>query len=273
MMVTMLKALEYEYNDLFQRFENSISEAEFIEVRGKEAIEVIRSILSMYGFPETVELSDLNYDFKINNAIDTDRMIQMAIDEQQIVNGNYEFMSDDMKKEALKQLNDYYDHNTIIEFKLNHQEITEAEITIHEELEEFLETHPYYDIDYLAYRMSEEYSELHMKALIETKEVLDLGGDGYFKEKFGEAVSEAMTQADVTASMFDIYNTPIRVINFKLDISFDELASRFINNVQAYDSIKAFMRDEGFYREVIQQGYIYYELDLDVDLEDYVEEG
>ena len=42
MMVTMLKALEYEYNDLFQRFENSISEAEFIEVRGKEATEVIR---------------------------------------------------------------------------------------------------------------------------------------------------------------------------------------------------------------------------------------
>lgn len=272
-MVTMLKALEHEYNDLFQRFETSISEAEFIEVRGKEATEVIRSILSMYGFPETVELSDLNYDFKINNAIDTDRMVQMAIDEQQIVNSNYEFMSDDTKKEALKQLNDYYDHNTIIEFKLSHQEITEAEITIHEELEEFLETHPYYDVGYLAHRMSEEYSELHMKALIETKEVLDLGGDGYFKEKFGEAVSEAMTQADVTASMFDIYDTPIRVINFKLDISFDELASRFINNIQAYDSIKAFMRDEGFYREVIQKGYIYYELDLDIDLEDYVEEG
>ena len=236
-------------------FESEINFDTFREHVGKdEAESIFIEAIASEGFPPNTEIDELDFDFIAMNLKDTTTLIVEYIETQT----DLTFTATDSElEEALTS------ESNIIDFRLSNLNEMQLHMVINDELQDFMERHAYYDDNYFAKRMEQLYEPNKVKTIIESREVMALNND-YFIERFRSAVNDI----NLTSGMFSQEETPIKVKTFQVTEPFESLAERYASKLYNYANVTDYLNRD-FYSDLFKDGFVYYQLELNVDIEDY----
>lgn len=273
-MSEILKDIRDKYPERYELFETPIHESFVREVMENDVIdESVQYLLSeQEGFPYKVDPSDVSYSMVFVNSRYTDSFVEMYLFDVIDEDNDYFYLKGEKKEEALATVvNQFFNQDMINKFRVEHMDDLNVNFEVHTELTEFLETHAWYDENYLSSRMAELYDEFIVRSMIVNRRLLASYGYDYFMDKFAQASQEYASTYGVPQELLDVDETPIKVIELKLDADFDTLAETFAERLYNYESVQDYMTT-GFYYDMFGQDYFYYRLEIDADPEDYLNE-
>lgn len=244
-------------------FDRVITVDIFREVLGKEQADFIitSELMNQVGYPPLSEsdMEEVDFVFFASTTIDSDELIGLYIDHQTTIEQN-----DDRETTESKIRSEMNDETSIYDFIINN--FAEIHIDVNESADDFLEKHAYYDDDFLAKRLEELFEKGTPTRMVETREAMRYNPD-YFIDKFYIAVSDT----NLPAEEFDYDETPVKVARLEIGESFEAIAERLSQKLVNYLTVQSYVDDDEFYKDLLKHDFIYYELELDIDLEDYEE--
>lgn len=252
----LFERTKQELPHVVEWFEKKIDLTEFKEyVGGEETEEIIVDTLIQNGFPSNVVIKDVNFDFVVENIKDTQTLVVEYIDEQINLRG-------DSVPENIEEYFICKEH--ILNYRLNKLEDLKIRLVVNDDLADFMERHAYYDDSYVAKRLEEDIELSELINLIENREAMTLNEE-YFMGKFSKAVSDL----NLMAEDFDYTSTPIKVKRVMLDESFENVAEEFSYKLYNYGTLREYINSD-LYKDLLKYDKVYYELELDIDVEEYM---
>src|SRR5699024_5523029 len=236
-------------------FEKEIDFDMCSENYGKEETDTMMlNVLTEEGFPENTIVSDVDFDFIVMNKKDTKTLIVEYFEERTDLDRT---ASNEEIEQSISSESD------VINFRLRNISELDIHVVVNDDLGDFMERHAYYDDNYFAKRMEESFDSNVLIPMIESREVMSLNQD-YFIEKFRGAVRDE----NMPLEEFNYNDTPIKTVTIQLQEPFEAIAEQFSSKLNNYNTVTDYLKSE-FYRDLLRYDKVYYQLELNVDIEAY----
>ena len=272
-MEAMMKDIRDKAPQAYNLFEMPITEAEMREKLDDEDVNnmIGESLTESYGLDYIIDPTEFPYAYELNlnNAISTDDFVELYLFDVIDEDNDYFYLQGAEKDEALRTVvNIHFTQDRVNEFRLNHINKLNFNLTLKVTKDEILLEQPWLSDTYVAQYLESHYEPEQLKSMIEKRYALGTGGQDTFLERFYEAGREIEAVRNIPVEEFDYDTTPFKVISVRTYLDFGEIAEIFTPYIQRHATLHDFVASD-FYNELIDNDFVDYELQLDIDPEDF----
>lgn len=270
-MEAMMKDIRDKTPHAYALFETPIQEKELREHMDAQDLDdmVGEMIAESYGFDYIVDPQDISYQLDLENDIPTDDFVELYLFDVIDEDNNYFYLQGEEKDEALMTVvHRHFTQTKVNAFRISYLNHLKFDLTLNESREDILHRQPWLSEAYIAQYM-EDHCETHtLKTIIEKRFALGTGGHDTFLERFYEACREIEAEYNIPVEAFDYETTPFKVISLNISKDFGDMAEIFTPYIQRHATIQDFMATD-FYHELLDHDFVDYQLQLQIDPEDY----
>lgn len=270
-MEAMMKDIRDKTPHAYALFETPIQEKELREhMDAQDVDEMVGELISdSYGFDYIVDPQDVSYQLDLTNDIPTDDFVELYLFDVIDEDNDYFDLQGDEKDEALMTVvHRHFTQTKVNVFRISYLNHLKFNLTLNESREDILHRQPWLSETYIAQYLESHYEPEKLKSMIEKRLVLGTGGQDTFLERFYEACREIEAEYNIPVEEFDYESTPFKVISIKTYLDFDEIAEIFTPYIQRHATLHDFLTSD-FYNEMIDNDFVDYDLQLQIDPEDY----
>lgn len=256
------------YDFAVEILETPLTHREFMERTDKTTFEndVVREVAIDEGFPHDINIDELGYHVEIKDEIDAETWLYHLIDEKEPDLSDYPDINvndEDRVHEVQTRMNTLLTPEVILQFKYEKINIySQMFIEILDDLDEFLDAQPWYDLERTAKRMAEQYDENELINYIREQGT----SEDYFIHKIDEAMSDINLLPEYVD---DKESLNYEIVDIHLERDFEELADEFSYNMEG--NLEHYMEWK-FFEDIHARNHIYYKINILDDPEDFYAE-
>lgn len=245
-----------------------LTHREFMERTDKTAFEndVVREVAIDEGFPHDINIDELGYHVEIKDEIDAETWLYHLINEKEPELSDYPDISETDEgwtHEVQTRMHVLLAPDVILQFKYEKINVySQMFIEILDDLDEFLDAQPWYDLERTAKRMAEQYDENELINYIREQGT----SEDYFIHKIDEAMSDINLLPEYVD---DKESLNYEIVDIHLERDFEELADEFSYNMEG--NLEHYMEWK-FFEDIHARNYIYYKINILDDPEDFYAE-
>lgn len=242
-------ATEKQIQEVASNFESTFGDGNGTELGNRlrtedeaTAEEIVDQFLRAEQFPMDANIYNVNVDIIIQSGMSNELWAESYIDAHDITTS--EEIQRAKSEDMFYFINDNLDKTKIF-------------VKVNESLREWLEEHG--TVEYLAQEMEKAYEPQ------ELEEIIPIEASTEVMEKLRNALSEEGFPSDV-----DVDEVEYLIANVKLTATYEALAERHIDDIEASGSVQSYIRNQ-FYTDIINENVFDFDVEITSDPEDFQE--
>lgn len=197
---------------------------------------IVKEALLDFGFPSDVDIQKVNYDFKVKNKIELEDWADQFISEK------------GLDEETTIEVG----HDEVELFVLDHIENISVQITVKDELKEWIESHP--TVEYMEEAIESNYNSLEMVSFLKRNNYTSL-----------QKIEEACIESNIPKE--EAKNVDYEIKNLRIKTPISALAEVYAEEVNDSNTTTQIYLDNNLYENLITE--VEYDINILSNPEDF----